>query len=226
MTPFSEIWSRAVARHGEEALRLRFPTVRTDDQLRALGDDRYLAAMAKRVFAAGFQWKVIQAKWDGFEDAFGSFDPAHVAGFEVEDVETLMGDTRIVRHNAKILATVANAQFVQAVSAEHGGFGQWLADWDPDDTVGLWAALAKGGKRLGGDTGAWFLRLVGRDTFRLSTDVNAALVEAGVVDKAPTGKRAQRAAQVAFNTWRDESGLTLGAVSTVLACSMGEVYTR
>ena len=226
MTSWQDIYDRAVDRHGEQALRDSFPRVATPAELRALGDDRYLAAMSKRVFAAGFRWKVIEAKWQGFEEAFHGFEPGWVASLDGAGVDALAQDTRIVRNRPKILSTVENGAFVQRISAEHGGFGAWLADWPQEDTLGLWAALKGGGSRLGGETGAWFLRLVGRDTFRFSKDVGAALVDAGVVPKAPTGKRAQRAAEQAIVAWAEESGLSLGAVSTVLAKSIGEVYSR
>lgn len=226
MSDWSTIWQRAVERHGEEHLRARFPTLVSEAELRGMPDDRYLAAMAKRVFAAGFRWQVIQAKWEGFEEAFHGFDPAWVASLDAEGIEALAQDTRIVRNRPKILSTVKNAAFVQQISNDHGGFGSWLADWPSSRTLELWAALKAGGDRLGGDTGAWFLRLVGRDTFRFSTDVGAALVEAGVVPKKPTGKKHQAMAQEAIVRWSEESGLSLGAVSTVLAMSAGEIYRR
>lgn len=224
MLPFSHFWDRAVERHGEDGLREHFPLVRTADELSAFTDDRYLANMTKRVFAAGFRWKVIVAKWDGFEEAFQAFDVDHVADLDADDIETLAQDTRIVRNRPKILSTINNARYVQQIRTEHGSFGNFLVTWPADDTVGLWATMKKGGDRLGGDSGAWFLRLVGRDTFRFSGDVTACLVEAGVATKAPTGKRAQALAQEAMNTWAAESGLSLGAVSVVLAKSAGEVY--
>ena len=175
MHSWNDIYARAVARHGEARIREHIPPVASDAELRALADDRYLAAMSKRVFAAGFRWRVIQAKWDGFEEAFQGFDPAFVANLTGEGIDALANDTRIVRNRPKILTTVDNAAFVLRVAAEHGSFGEWIADWPADDTVGLWEALKAGGSRLGGDTGAWFLRLVGRDTFRFSGDVGAAI---------------------------------------------------
>ncbi len=224
-SPVADLYARAIDRHGEEALRSRFPWVAADAELRAMGDDLHLAAMTKRVFAAGFRRQVIEAKWEGFEEAFGGFEPEVVASLDASAIDALASDTRIVRNRPKILATVNNARFVQDVSAEHGGFGCWLADWSPDDTVGLWRALKSGGDRLGGDTGPWFLRLVGKDTFRLSGDVVEVLIESGVATKKPTGKKALAAAQDAFNQWREESGgLSLGAVSVVLACSTGDIY--
>ncbi len=223
MTPFATIWDRAVARHGEASLREHFPTVKTAEELAALPDDRYLAAVAERVFAAGFRWRVIQAKWEGFEAAFAGFDLDHVAHLDGPAIEALAQDTRIVRNRPKILSTIENARWMQEVSAEHGGFGRWIAAWPTTDTVGLWAAMKAGGHRLGGDTGAWVLRLVGRDTFRISGDVVACLIDAGVVDKKPTGKKDLAATQAAFNAWQAETGLSQGALSVVAARSVGAI---
>jgi len=224
MIPFEAFRSRAYARHGEDELESRFPALLSPEALRGVPDDRCLSAMSMRVFAAGFRWQVIRAKWDTTEEAFEAFDPHKVAAYGESEIDSLAQDKRIVRNRPKIVSTVNNARFVREVADEHGSFAAWLADWPADDTIGLWQALKDGGDRLGGDTGAWFLRMVGKDTFRLSGDVVACLVEAGVVDKKPTGKRDLAAAQAAFNEWSAESGLPLAHVSVVLACSAGEVY--
>lgn len=226
MTPFAEIQARALSRHSAGALAARIPAVKSADELRATPDDRYLAAIAKRVFAAGFRWRVIEVKWPGFEAAFDGFDPATVAGYDDERIGALAADPRIVRNRPKVVSTVANARFVQGVAREHGSFGAWLGSWPQDDVPGLWAALKARGDRLGGDTGPWVLRLVGRDTFRLSRDVVDALIEAGVVARPPSTKAELAAVQAAFSAWRAESGLSNAAISVTLGCSTGPVYER
>ena len=224
MSNFSTIWDRAVARHGEGSLRARFPTVRSAAELAALPDDRCLSAIARRVFAAGFRWRVIEVKWPGFEEAFQGFDPAWVAGLDAAGIGALCADTRIVRNRPKVLSTVENARFVRRVAAEHGSFGAWLAGWPDDDVVGLWAALKAGGDRLGGDTGPWVLRMLGKDSYRLTGDVVEALIDAGIVARAPSTKREHADVQAAFNTWSAATGLSRGALSVVLACSTGAIY--
>jgi hypothetical protein len=49
----------------------------------------------------------------------------------------------------------------------------------------------------------------------------ARLVAEGVVDKAPSSKKAWAAVQDAFNTWRAQSGQSLTTISRVLAQSIG-----
>lgn len=217
---FDEIWAAAVARKGELALLERLPRVASAEELEALGDDRWLAAMAKVVFAAGFRWRVIQAKWPGFEAAFEGFAPEIVRAYGADHAAALARDTRIVRNPQKIAATIANAAFVAQTSAEHGGFGRWVARWPDDDVVGLWAALEKGGTRLGGATGPRALRSMGKDTFILTPDVTYALLEQGVLSGSGAGKRARQAAQEAFSAWKRESGRPMAQISVVLACTV------
>ncbi|NND41050.1 MAG: 3-methyladenine DNA glycosylase, partial [Boseongicola sp.] len=42
-------------------------------ELAAIPDDRWLAAMTKGIFQAGFNWKVVENMWPGFETAFDGF---------------------------------------------------------------------------------------------------------------------------------------------------------
>ncbi|HMC53449.1 MAG TPA: DNA-3-methyladenine glycosylase I [Acidimicrobiales bacterium] len=61
-------------------------------------------------FQSGLSWLTILRKRDGFRKAFASFDPAKVAAFGDDDVERLLADSAIVRHRAKIVATINNAR--------------------------------------------------------------------------------------------------------------------
>ena len=71
----------------------------------------YLEVMTKAVFQSGMSWAVIDAKWDGFREAFEGFDPEKVASFTPEDVDRLTRDTRIVRNRKK--DREPNAQQIQ-----------------------------------------------------------------------------------------------------------------
>jgi 3-methyladenine DNA glycosylase Tag len=138
-----------------------------------------------------------------------------------EDLERLGGDQRIVRNAKKIASVRGNAQFIREVKTEHGGFGRYLSAWPADDVVGLWDELKSRGERLGGNTGPFFLRFVGKDTFMLSPDVVTALMRQKIIDKAPSSKKALAAVQSAFNRWRAESDRSNAEISRTLACTVG-----
>jgi 3-methyladenine DNA glycosylase Tag len=221
MEKFDKIFARAAKRKGgEAALEELLPKPKTPAQLKRTKDDRYLAEMTRCVFRSGFVWQVIDHKWPGFEEAFDAFDPHACAMLSDEDLEKLSVDERIVRNPKKITSVRANAQFVRDIAEEHGSFGKWLADWPVENVVGLWDELKRRGNRLGGATGAFFLRFSGKDTFMLSPDVVKALIGQKVVDKAPSGKKALAAVQAAFNRWHDESGRPLCQISRVLSASV------
>ena len=220
MKSFESILKAAVEKHGQAELDRRLPKPKSARSLTATADDRYLSAMAKCIFQAGFVWKVVENMWPGFEEVFLGFDPVDLVALQPEQIDAVKQDPRVIRNSQKILSVFDNARFVSRVAEEHGSFGKFLATWPDDDLSGLWNRLSKEGSRLGGMTGPRFLRNVGKDTFILSPDVIKALTGAGVIDKPPTGKKALAACHAAFDRWRDESGLSYSALSVVAACSV------
>ena len=119
----------------------------------------YLDVITRAVFQSGMSWRVVEAKWGGFHEAFAGFDPAAVAAFGDDDIERLATDTRIIRNRRKIEATITNAQAMVALDGEPGGFVGWLrSQGDFDATV----AALRGEFRFLGDLGAYyFLYVVG-----------------------------------------------------------------
>lgn len=191
-------------------------------QLTAIPDDRYLAMMTRCVFQAGFNWKVIEHKWAGFEEAFHGFNPRGLAHLPPEQWDSYTTDTRIVRNATKIRAVLDNAHFVWQVADTHGSFGNYFSTWPASDQVGLMAWLGKEGSRLGGNTAMYFIRFIGKDGFILSADVCARLRAAGLeIAEHPTSKRDLRKAQDAFNHWHEESGLSYTQLSRILGMSIG-----
>lgn len=220
---YTRYLERAIAQHGSlEAVEDKLPKAKTARQLQALGDDRYLAEMAACIFRAGFVWRVVENKWDGFETVFNNFLPIWVASRSPEDIEQMATDARIIRNLSKVRAVQDNALFVLDIQREYGSFGKFLAQWPAQDIVDLWLMLKKRGSRLGGASGQYFLRFVGKDTFILSRDVCVALKAEGIVDRdQPTAKRDLLKIQQAFNAMADESGRSLGELSMILALSTG-----
>jgi 3-methyladenine DNA glycosylase Tag len=224
---FKEIWERAAKRHGGEAeLEARMPTSKKAASLARTPDHRVLSAMTRAVFQAGFVWRVVEHKWDGFEEAFAGFEPQPIAKLSEQRLAELARDERIIRNPQKIRATRENARLLVELAEEHGSAARCLARWPQDDIVGLWDLLKRRGSRLGGNTGPFFLRHIGKDTPLLTGDVIRALREQGVIDqKSPTSKKALARVQNAFNTWCQESGRSLSEVSRTLGCSVGDIYS-
>jgi 3-methyladenine DNA glycosylase Tag len=221
---FDAIRARAAERKGGEAALARLlPKVASAKELAALRDDRVLAEMTKRIFCSGFAWTVIEKKWPGFEAAFLGFDPPGLLSQTPEFWDALTADSRIVRNGQKIMSVATNAGFIADIAAEHGSFGSFLAGWPATDQIGLLALLVSRGSRLGGNTGQYLLRFLGKDGFMLSRDVVWCLRDAGLdIAEAPTSKRDLAKIQQQFNAWADATKLPYTHLSRICAMSIGE----
>ncbi|GFE66070.1 DNA-3-methyladenine glycosylase I [Litoreibacter roseus] len=222
MRTFDEILAISVGRKGDEvSIFDGFEPPKPPAELALVPDDRWLAGMTRAIFQAGFNWKVVDRMWPGFEAAFAQFDIGRNALMSEDRFDELCKDTSIVRYPQKIQSVQQNAVFIQDVAKEHGSFGAFIGNWPQAEFSGLLERLKKDGTRLGGTTGQYFLRFMGADGYILSKDVTARLIAEGVIDKPPTSKAALAAVQNAVNTWSGQSDRSLKAISRVLATSCG-----
>lgn len=223
---FRNILERAEHRKGgQKALSELLPPVLTSEELSKKGDDRFLAMMCKAINQAGFNWTVIRNKWPQFEEAFYGFDIKTLAFMPLEHWEAYANDKRVVRNWIKIKAVMHNTHMINGLADTHGSFAGFIADWKPSDQVGLMAYLKLNGSRLGGQTGYWFLRYVGKDCYTITRDVVLAIQNAGYDIRAnPTSKRDLNKIQLAFNTWHNETNLPYSHLSRIAAYSVGENY--
>lgn len=222
MESFDQIYARAVENKGGiDALEALLPIAKSAQELKMIPNDRYLSEMTRCIFRAGFVWKVVENKWPDFERAFKHFNPKVNAAFSDEFLEQLASDASIVRNYRKIAAVRDNAGLVLQISDEFGSFGEFIGRWPQEDLVGLFTSLKKRGTRLGGHTGQYFLRSMGKDTFIFSNDVVKVLVSQAIVAKEPTSQRDLKSVQQAFNQWHEQSGRPHCQISRILAASVG-----
>jgi 3-methyladenine DNA glycosylase Tag len=220
MVRFAKIQRAAEQRLGKAALAARLPNVKSAAALRKVSDDRYFSLMSLRIFRAGLKHDMVDAKWPAFEKTFHGFEPKRVRAMSDEAIEKLMQDTRLIRHLGKLKAVHANAAAMCDLVAEHGSFGAWLADWPGAEITKLWEELAKRFTQLGGNSGPYFLRMAGKDTFILSPSVVTGLNHWGAIEGDPKGKAARANLQTVFNAWAEETGLPLAHLSMMLAVSV------
>lgn len=205
----------------DEAMEAFLPKALTPEELKQKGDDRYLSAMSRRVFQAGMKHSVVNAKWPAFEEAFKGFKPEAMVLLSPEQIDEYMNNERIIRHRTKLQAIPQNARFILDIREELGcGFGEFIARWPSADIIGLWRFLARRGARLGGRSAAAFLRLAGKDTFLLTSDVVARLKAGGIIDHEPTSQRDRQIVQDAFNELQQSSGRPLCQLSAMLSLSI------
>ena len=222
MERFNTILERSRERHGgRAAIDSLMPRVRSSRALSRDKDDRWLAQMTRCVFQAGFVWRVVDRKWDDFEDVFFGFPPEKIVMLSPEQIDRFAQNPRIIRNRQKVVGVQANAQFILDIAREHGSFGKFISAWPTDDIIGLFTLLKKRGSRLGGMTGQRILRNMGKDTFITTGDVVHCLQRAGLdIRDNPTSQREMRLIQSVFSQWQQESALPLSHISRICALSI------
>ncbi|PIW27609.1 MAG: 3-methyladenine DNA glycosylase [Rhodospirillales bacterium CG15_BIG_FIL_POST_REV_8_21_14_020_66_15] len=221
MRGFSEIEKRAMERKGGRAALARLLSApEPPDRLRAIPADRWLSAMTKCVFQAGFNWKIVENLWPRFEEVFDGFDIYRWELMSDDDVDRLLTIDGIVAHGPKIRSVGVNARYLAEIAEKHGGVGAFFAEWKPGRYCANLLALQAGCARMGGRTGQMFLRRMGIDTVIFSPDVLKALAREGVADAMPVSKRSFDAVQAAIDQWHGETGRPLTQISQILAFSV------
>ena len=198
-----------------------------EQSIAQLTDDRVLAAFTKQIFKSGFVWRVVENKWPDFEEHFFNFNIEKMLMMPEEMLERKAADPKIIRNYNKVKTIKANAQMIFDVTLDKKiSFAQFIHDWSSEDIIGLWTYLKKHGQRLGGNTGPYALRLLGKDTFILSSDVEAYLRAQQVIDGGLQSKKSLTAIQAYFNKLQNESGYSLTQLSRLIAFASGDNYVQ
>jgi 3-methyladenine DNA glycosylase Tag len=223
ITDYDSIFAMACERKGgKAAVEALLPRPASQKHLKSLGADRYLAEFTRKIFQSGFVWRVVDQKWENFEELFWGFDVERLLLMPDEMLERKAADPRIIRNMTKVSTIRDNALMIADTQRREGrSFGEFIAHWPQDDVVGLWLYLKSRGKRLGGNTGAFALRTLGVDTFLLTADVEGFLRAHGIIDTGIGSRAALTAAQAYFNGLREQSGRSLTALSRLVALSHG-----
>jgi len=221
MRSLTEITRIAAKRKGSAAaLERLLSRPLSPRKIRKIPDDRWLSAMTKCIFQAGFNWQIIENKWPRFEEVFKGFGLGRWMMMSDDDLDRLLKIDGIVRNVAKIRSLRENATFLKEITGVHGCVGDYFAAWKPPDYCNNLRELQKNGARLGGKTSQVFLQRMGVDAIAFTPDVLKALQREGIVDRIPGSNKDWSALQTAIDTWRSKSDRSLTEMSQILAFSV------
>lgn len=222
MERYQDIYHRAAERKlGERNLELLIKDPELPDVAK-LGDDRMLAEFTKKVFQSGFVWRVVEQKWPDFEEVFFGFNIEKILMMPEDMLERKASDPKIIRNFNKVKTIKDNAMMIFDVQQDGNSFSQMVADWPGEDIIGLWAYLKKHGSRLGGNTGPYALRTLGKDTFLLSRDVEAYVRGHKIIDGGLQSQKSLKAIQHFFNELQQQSGRSLAELSRLVSYATGD----
>jgi len=123
----------------------RCPWVNTDPQMIryhdeewgvVLHDDRKLFEfLVLDAFQAGLSWSCIIKKRENLRRAFDGFDPVRIAEYTEAKVAELLQDAGIIRNQAKIRGTIANARLFLEVQKQYGSFDKYIWQFTGGQTL-------------------------------------------------------------------------------------------
>lgn len=225
LEPFDAIYHRACERKGgESVLNSLIAAPLGNKELNNISDDRFLSAFTMKIFQSGFVWRVVRNKWDNFEKEFFQFNIDKILMMPDDMLERKATNPDIIRNLTKVRTIRDNAMMMHDIANEHGSFSSFIANWPSHDITGLWLFLKKNGSRLGGNTGPYGLRAIGKDTFLLSRDVVGYFTSRDIISGAATSKRSLMQIQTAFNQLQETSGRSFQELSQIIAMSVGDDF--
>ncbi|MDO5054114.1 MAG: DNA-3-methyladenine glycosylase I [Pasteurella oralis] len=75
---------------------------------------------------AGLSWVTVLKKRENYRNAFYHFDPNKIAQMTIQDIDSLMQNTGLIRHRAKLEAIVRNAKAYLAMEKEGENFSDFI----------------------------------------------------------------------------------------------------
>lgn len=104
---FADIYQRAVdMKNGKEEIENRLAVLKSRDELASIPDHRWLAEFTRKVFQCGIQWRVVNNKWDNFEEVFWGFDIEKMLLMPDELWQEKAQNPGIIRYSPKLRLSV------------------------------------------------------------------------------------------------------------------------
>ena len=132
-----------------------------------LDDNRLLEALCLEGAQAGLSWYTILKKRQGYREAFSQFNLVEVTSYSESEINMLLSDSRIVRHEGKIRSVVSNAKAALRCASELGSFRKFIwttwAECSGDQRYKIFSKLMKkaGFKFVGPKTLESFAQAIG-----------------------------------------------------------------
>lgn len=91
-----------------------------------LEDSKLLEALCLEGAQVGLSWYTILKKREDYREAFSQFNLVEVASYSESEINMLLSDSRIVRHEGKIRSVVSNAKAALRRASELGLFRKFI----------------------------------------------------------------------------------------------------
>lgn len=137
---------------------------------------------------SGIRNGIIEQRWTEITKAFSNFDFYKVAQYDEEKLQELMENSRIIRHEGKIKATIFNAKRMVRIVKQYGSFKNYLNSFPSDSLIEKLQGYYGGFKGIGERNIHEFLKEIGFSTIKPDLQVRKVFLRLGLIgEKASIG---------------------------------------
>lgn len=146
-------------------------------------DKDYFETLTRAVFS-GIRNNIIEDRWTAISDAFSNFGFHKVAEYDEKDVEELMENDRIIRHEGKIKATIFNAKKMVEIIGQYDSFKNYLNSFPSiDNLIEKLQGYYGGFKGVGERNVYELLKEIGFSTIKPDLQVRKVFLRLGLIGK-------------------------------------------
>ena len=98
-------------------------------------NEKYLYEMfLLESFQAGLSWECVLNKREEFRKAYDNFDIDKICKYDVEKIEQLLSNEKIIRNRLKIKASIENSKIFKEIQEVYGTFYNYLKKFTKEKT--------------------------------------------------------------------------------------------
>ena len=98
-------------------------------------DQKLFEFIVLDTFQAGLSWRIVLHKRENFRRALDNFQVRRIARYDERKIKSLLGDTGIIRNQAKIRGLIKNAQATLNIQREFGSLAAYLWSFVKGKTI-------------------------------------------------------------------------------------------
>ena len=107
-------------------------------------DNKHFEYLILEGAQAGLSWLTILKRRENYRKVYDGFDPAIVASYDEEKIQTLLSDPGIIRNKLKVRASVNNAKLFLDIRKEFGSFDNYIWGYTGGKTIkNTWKDLSE-----------------------------------------------------------------------------------
>ena len=148
-------------------------------------DNFLFGQLVQSMFSGGMKGQVVDAWMPRMEQAFFGWNIPRIAELTEAEISRLIHDGKVIGHQAKLSAVVANANVAKTLSKQYGNLGRYLVSFQ--SLTNLATDLSGRFKFVGPVTVEDFLRNIGFDTAKPDRHITRWLERMGLVSATDVG---------------------------------------